>query len=99
MTILSNILVLFVSFLHFSFLVLEMFLWTKPLGIKVFKQSVQKAKETKVLAMNQGLYNGFLAAGLLYGVCSTNIQIGNYFKIFFFSLHNNSRHIWRHYFF
>ena len=83
MIIISNILVLFVSFLHFSFLILEMFLWTKPIGLKIFRQSLQKEKETKVLAMNQGLYNGFLAVGLLYGVFSSHILIGYYFKIFF----------------
>ena len=52
------------------FLVLEMFLWTKPLGLKVFAQSREKAEQSKVLAANQGLYNGFLAAGLVYGLAT-----------------------------
>jgi len=45
-----------------------MFLWTRPLGLKVFRQTPEQASQSKVLAANQGLYNGFLAAGLLYGV-------------------------------
>lgn len=53
---------------HIYFLILEMFLWTKPKGIKTFGlKSKDFAEETKVLAANQGLYNGFLAAGLIYG--------------------------------
>jgi len=55
-------------FLHIYFLILEMFLWDKPSGLKAFGQTKEKAEVTKVLAANQGLYNGFLAAGLLLGV-------------------------------
>lgn len=55
-----------VAFLHLFFLVLEMFLWEKPLGKKVFRMSAEKAHQTAVLAKNQGLYNGFLAAGLIW---------------------------------
>lgn len=58
----------FVALLHLWFLVLEMFLWTKPLGRRVFKLSEEKAQTTKALAANQGLYNGFLAAGLVWGL-------------------------------
>ncbi|XLM21669.1 DUF1304 domain-containing protein, partial [Chromobacterium piscinae] len=50
------------------FLILEMFLWDKPLGMKTFRLTPEKARETKALAANQGLYNGFLAAGLLWGL-------------------------------
>ncbi len=57
-----------VALLHFWFLVLEMFLWTKPLGRRVFKLTEEKAQLTKALAANQGLYNGFLAAGLVWGL-------------------------------
>lgn len=53
---------------HLYFLVLEMFLWTRPFGRKTFAMTVDFAKNTKVLAANQGLYNGFLAAGLLVGL-------------------------------
>lgn len=62
-----TILVFFVAMEHFYFLILEMFLWTKPKGIKTFGlKSKSYAEETKVLAANQGLYNGFLALGLLF---------------------------------
>ncbi len=62
-------LVLFVAIEHFYFLYLEMFLWTKPKGIKAFGlKSKAFAEETKVLAANQGLYNGFLACGLVFSV-------------------------------
>jgi putative membrane protein len=57
-----------VALLHVYFLVLEMFLWTKPYGRKVFKLTEEKAQATKALAANQGLYNGFLAAGLAWGL-------------------------------
>ncbi len=70
MIILANSLVILVALLHTYFLVLEMFLWKKPLGLKTFKQSLKKAEETSVLAANQGLYNGFLVAGLLWGLFS-----------------------------
>lgn len=50
------------------FLILEMFLWDKPVGLKIFNQSREQASRTKVLAANQGLYNGFLAAGLIWGL-------------------------------
>jgi putative membrane protein len=57
-----------VALLHIYFLILEMFFWTKPLGLKVFTQSLDKAKASQVLAANQGLYNGFLATGLLWSL-------------------------------
>ena len=66
MLILAHVLVVLVALLHLYFLVLEMFLWTSPLGLKTFRNSPEKAETTRVLAANQGLYNGFLAAGLLY---------------------------------
>jgi putative membrane protein len=70
MSILAIVLVVLVALLHLYFLVLEMVLWTRPIGLKVFRQSIEKAEQSKVLAANQGLYNGFLAAGLLYGVAT-----------------------------
>lgn len=54
--------------LHVYILVLEMFLWDKPAGMRAFGQTPERAAATKVLAANQGLYNGFLAAGLLWGL-------------------------------
>ncbi len=66
---LAGILVLLVALLHLYFLVLEMFLWTKPKGMKTFGlKSKEFAEDSKVLAANQGLYNGFLAAGLIYAL-------------------------------
>jgi len=65
---LSAALVLLVALLHVSFLVLEMVLWERPLGRRVFGMSAEKAATTAVLAKNQGLYNGFLAAGVVWGL-------------------------------
>jgi len=60
---------------HLYFLVLEMFFWTKPLGLKVFGLSREQAENSKVLAANQGLYNGFLASGLIWGLISDRFEI------------------------
>lgn len=79
MTLLATVLVLLVALLHVCFLVLEMFFWTRPLGLKVFRQSREKAEQSKVLAANQGLYNGFLAAGLWYGLATGSRE----FELFF----------------
>lgn len=68
MTLIATILVGLVALLHVYFLVLEMFLWDKPAGLKAFGQTREAAQASKVLAANQGLYNGFLAAGLLWGL-------------------------------
>lgn len=68
MAVVGNIIVALVALLHVYFLVLEMFLWDKPPGLKAFGQSLERAQATKVLAANQGLYNGFLAAGLVWGL-------------------------------
>lgn len=82
MNTLTITLVLFVALEHLYFLVLEMFLWTKPKGIKTFGlKSKTFAEETKVLAANQGLYNGFLAAGLIYSVLQDNIKFSVFFLI------------------
>ena len=62
----SNALTGIVAALHAYFLVLEMFLWTTPVGQKTFKRTAEQQNETKALAQNQGLYNGFLAAGLIW---------------------------------
>src|SRR5688572_4301611 len=68
--LLATAAVLVVALLHLYFLVLEMFLWDKPFGRRTFGLSVEKAAATRSLAMNQGLYNGFLAAGLLWGLAA-----------------------------
>lgn len=68
MTTIATIAVTLVALLHLYFLVLEMFFWDKPLGLRIFGNKLEFAKESKVLAANQGLYNGFLAAGLLWGL-------------------------------
>ncbi|MFC3192669.1 DUF1304 domain-containing protein [Marinicella sediminis] len=68
-----------VALLHLWFMVLEMFLWTSPLGLKAFGQSREQAEQTRVLAANQGLYNGFLAVGLIWGLwlgpAGTHLQL------------------------
>ncbi|AMO25031.1 hypothetical protein GCM10027034_05360 [Ramlibacter solisilvae] len=64
----AAIVVALVALLHVYFLVLEMFLWDKPAGLKAFGQTLEAARASKVLAANQGLYNGFLAAGLFWGL-------------------------------
>ena len=68
MSTIANIVVAVVALLHVYFLVLEMFLWDKPAGLRAFRQTLEAARATKVLAANQGLYNGFLAAGLFWGL-------------------------------
>ena len=68
MKLVADLLVALVALLHVYFLVLEMFLWDKPLGLKTFHQTAAEAAASKVLAGNQGLYNGFLAAGLFWGL-------------------------------
>lgn len=65
---LANILITLVAIIHLYILVLEMFLWDTKTGRKAFNLSADFARETRVLAANQGLYNGFLAAGLLWGL-------------------------------
>jgi putative membrane protein len=83
MNAIANILVALVAVLHVYFLSLEMFFWTKPLGLKVFRNSPEKAADSAVLAANQGLYNGFLAAGLVWGLLQPNASFAFQIKIFF----------------
>ena len=68
MSLIAIVLTAFVALLHVGFMVLEMFFWTKPLGRKVFALTEQRARDSAQLAANQGLYNGFLAAGLVWGL-------------------------------
>lgn len=68
MLTIANILIGLIALLHIYILVLEMFLWDKPIGLRAFGQTQAAATASKVLAANQGLYNGFLAAGLFWGL-------------------------------
>jgi len=79
MVVLANMLVALVAVLHLGFLVLEMFLWDHPVGRRTFRMTPEYAQASAKLAANQGLYNGFLAAGLIWGLVSGETSI----KIFF----------------
>ncbi|MGG6463723.1 DUF1304 domain-containing protein [Solilutibacter silvestris] len=81
MLLVSNIAVGLVALLHIYILALEMFFWTKPAGRKAFGLTQDFANQTKVLGANQGLYNGFLAAGLIYGLIQG--PAGLSIKVFF----------------
>ena len=81
MTTLANIAVALVALLHLYFLILEMFFWDKPLGRRAFGLTPEFAKASKALAANQGLYNGFLVAGLVWGL--TLGEAGHSIKVFF----------------
>ena len=79
---LGTILIALIAILHVYILVLEMFLWDKPYGLKAFGNTLEKAKMTRVLAQNQGLYNGFLAAGLFWSLLAPTacaVAIANFF--------------------
>ncbi len=81
MSAVANTLIALIALLHVYILVLEMFLWDKPKGLRAFNMTPEKAQATKVLAANQGLYNGFLAAGLIWAL--TLGSAGDSVKIFF----------------
>jgi putative membrane protein len=81
MTTVANVAVALVALLHVYFLVLEMFLWDKPRGLRTFGLTPEFAAASKALAANQGLYNGFLAAGLVWGLALG--ATGDSIKIFF----------------
>jgi putative membrane protein len=80
MNIVVNVITGIVALLHGYFLILEMFLWEKPAGRKSFRTTAEFAAQSKTLAANQGLYNGFLAAGLVWGIFTDDAV-----KIFFLS--------------
>lgn len=79
----ATVLTALVALIHIYILILEMFLWQKPAGLKAFGLSREFAAQTKTLAANQGLYNGFLAAGLTYGLVPG--PHAEAFKVFFLS--------------
>ena len=83
MNALADGLVVVVALEHLWFLVLEMFLWTKPIGLRTFRQTEERARATATLAANQGLYNGFLAAGLIWGLLATSADVATSIKLFF----------------
>jgi len=81
MSIVATIVIAIIALLHAYFLVLEMFLWTKPAGRRAFGLTAEFAEQSRALAANQGLYNGFLAAGLVWGLSLGSAGFG--VKVFF----------------
>lgn len=79
MKLIANVLIVLVALSHMGFLVLEMFFWDHPVGRKIFSMTPEVSASSAVLAMNQGLYNGFLAAGLMWGLWTGRRDI----KLFF----------------
>ena len=79
MKLIANIFTIFVAISHVGIMVLEMFFWNHPVGQRIFAMTPEVAAASEVLAMNQGLYNGFLAAGLFWGLLSKRLDI----KVFF----------------
>jgi putative membrane protein len=77
------VIISFIAFLHLGFLFLEMFMWKTPSGRKIFKIDAEFANKTAVLAANQGLYNGFLSAGLIWSLCARNPEQSFQLKLFF----------------
>jgi putative membrane protein len=75
----TNVIIAIVAILHLAFLVLEMFLWDHPFGRKTFQMTKEVSESSATLAANQGLYNGFLAAGLIWGLISSEFSV----KLFF----------------
>ena len=83
MNILASVVVWAIALLHVYILILEMFLWTTPRGQKAFGLTPEFARQTKTLAANQGLYNGFLAAGLIFGLFHPDFMTGVQIQLFF----------------
>jgi len=81
MKILASLAVFAVAALHAAFLALEMFFWDHPVGRKVFSMTAEQSSNTAVLAANQGLYNGFLAAGLLWGLFARKKEVQIFFLL------------------
>lgn len=81
----TSILIALVAGLHFFFLYVEMFLWTKPFGLKNFKLTPETAAISAPLAANMGLYNGFLGTGLIWSLCHPDVNFGRQLALFFLS--------------
>ena len=84
MRIVADLVIAIVALLHLGFLVLEMFLWNHPIGRRTFKMSKEVAESSATLAANQGLYNGFLAAGLTWGLISNQSSVKLFFLVCIF---------------
>ncbi|MFD5828873.1 DUF1304 domain-containing protein [Lentzea sp. NPDC060358] len=82
MQVIANVLLALVALIHIYIVVLEMFLWTTPRGQKAFGITAEFAQESKALAANQGLYNGFLAAGLIYAIVRQDFGASVLFAVF-----------------
>jgi len=78
---LAFIAIVVVALSHIGFLVLEMFLWDRPIGRRIFGMTPEQSKFSASLAANQGLYNGFLAAGLVWGLLSSNAPVITFFLV------------------
>ncbi len=83
MPVIAAVFIVAVAALHVYFLVLEMFLWTTPFGRRTFRATPEFAESTRTLAANQGLYNGFLAAGLIWALIAYGVQSGRPILTFF----------------
>ena len=81
MKILANLLVALVAVEHLGIMILEMFFWDHPVGRKIFGMTPELSSASAVLAMNQGLYNGFLAAGLIWGLISGRREVQIFFLV------------------
>jgi putative membrane protein len=81
MDVVANIFLVLIAVLHLWFLVLEMFLWNHPIGRKTFKMTPEYSQASATLAANQGLYNGFLAAGLVWGLVSGEFSVKLFFLV------------------
>lgn len=79
MNVMANVVTLLVAVFHVAILILEMFFWNHPIGQKIFNMTPEVAASSEVLAMNQGLYNGFLAAGLFWGLLASRTDIKAFF--------------------
>jgi putative membrane protein len=81
MTVITNLILIVIAILHLGFLGLEMFFWKHPLGRKIFGMTKEVSESSATLAANQGLYNGFLAAGLIWGVVSGEFSVKLFFLV------------------
>ena len=83
MDAITKFLILLIALQHLGFLYLEIFMWTKPLGRKIFGNTKEAAENTRVLAANQGLYNGFISAGLIWSLLHPDANFSHQITIFF----------------
>ena len=81
MKLIANLLTALVALCHLGFMVLEMFFWDHPVGRKIFQMTPEVSASSAPLAMNQGLYNGFLAAGLVWGIWKERRDVKLFFLI------------------